>query len=57
MRRRVASPVPPFDVVPRYVVEAAKRAFAMRDRAHARAVGRFAGFESIGLPLYGSRRA
>jgi hypothetical protein len=32
MRRRVASPVPPFDTVPFYVVEAAKRAFLARVR-------------------------
>jgi hypothetical protein len=30
MRRRLASPVPPFDVVPSHVVEAAKRAFLAR---------------------------
>jgi len=30
MRRRIASPVPPFDTVPFYVVAAAKRAFRAR---------------------------
>jgi hypothetical protein len=30
MRRRVTSPVPPFDTVPFYVVEGAKRAFLLR---------------------------
>jgi hypothetical protein len=33
MRRRIASPVPPFDVVPHYVVAAAKRAFMLRARS------------------------
>jgi hypothetical protein len=32
MRRRLASPVPPFDIVPAHVVEAAKRAFVGRIR-------------------------
>jgi hypothetical protein len=32
MRRRLASPVPPFDIVPAHVVEAAKRAFGGRIR-------------------------
>jgi hypothetical protein len=27
MRRRLLSPIPPFDVVPRHVVDAAKRIF------------------------------
>jgi hypothetical protein len=32
MRRRLASPVPPFDIVPAHVVETAKRAFVGRIR-------------------------
>jgi hypothetical protein len=55
MRRRLASPVPPFDIVPAHVVEAAKRVFVGRIRrletVHGSGSAPTAEINIVGLPL------